>query len=273
MTELIAQLVRFGLPFVFLSVFIEQIGLPVPAVPVLVLAGALAAQGRVSAPAALLMAVLASLLADSIWFWLGRRQGPRILKTVCRISLSPDSCVRRMEWLYERLGLRSLLFAKWVPGFSTVAPPLAGALRARPLAFLLWDGAGALVWAGAALGAGLLFHRAVDRLLTALESLGAFGVVVLAGGLLAYIAWRFYERRRFMKELRLARITVEELRDKLAAGQIPGSEPPVLIDVRTRGSVWLDPRRIPGSLRLDFDEIELRLSALPRDREVVLYCT
>ncbi len=268
MEQLIDHLVRFGLPFVFTAVFIEQIGLPVPAVPILVLAGALAADGKLPGAAALLVAVLASLLADSIWFALGRRQGPGILKTVCRISVSPDSCVRRMEYLYERLGLRSLLFAKWVPGFSTVAPPLAGALRARWVGFLLWDMAGSLVWAGAAIGAGALFHRAVDRVLGVLESLGALGVWLLAGGLVAYIGWRFYERQRFLKELRMARISIAELHARL-----DGEDLPVIVDVRTRGALWLDPRRIPGSLRLDFDQIESHLADLPREREVVLYCT
>ena len=269
MTAIIESLVRYGMPFIFLCVFIEQIGLPIPAVPVLVLAGALAADGKLGAPQALAMAVVASLIADSIWFWLGRRQGTRVLKTVCRISISPDSCVRRMEIFYQRLGLRSLLFAKWVPGFSTVAPPLAGALRASPLGFLLWDAAGAAVWAGASIGAGMIFHRAVDRVLALVESLGYLGVALLAMALVGYVAWRFYERRRFMAELRLSRITVDELRDRLAGAD----SPPLIVDVRTRGALWLDARRIPGSLRLDFDEIELHLADLAHDREVVLYCT
>ncbi|MEO8505516.1 MAG: VTT domain-containing protein [Acidobacteriota bacterium] len=269
MIAIIDSLVRYGLPFVFLCVFIEQIGLPIPAVPVLVLAGALAADGRLAAPQALAMAVLASLIADSIWFWLGRRQGTRVLNTVCRISVSPDSCVRRMEILYERLGLRSLLFAKWVPGFSTVAPPLAGALRASPLGFLLWDAAGAAVWAGASIGAGMIFHRAVDRVLALVESLGYLGLGLLATALLGYIAWRFHERHRFITELRLSRITVDELRGRLAGTE----DLPLIVDVRTRGARWLDARRIPGSLRLDFDEIEQHLADLPHDREVVLYCT
>jgi membrane protein DedA with SNARE-associated domain len=268
MHELLGRLVQIGLPFVAVSVFVEQIGLPVPAVPVLVLAGALAADGRLPAAGALLTAVLASLLADAVWFALGRSQGTRVLKTVCRISVSPDSCVRRMELLYERLGLPSLLFAKWVPGYSTVAPPLAGALRASWTGFLFWDGAGSLAWAGLALGAGALFHGAVDRVFGVLENLGSLGVAALGLALAGYIAWRFVERWRFMKDLRMARITVEELRDRLG-----GADVPLIVDVRTRGGVWLDPRRIPGSLRLDFDEIEHRLAELPHDREVVLYCT
>jgi membrane protein DedA with SNARE-associated domain len=266
--EILDSIVRFGVPFVALNVFVEQIGLPVPAVPVLVLAGALAAEGKVPGAAAFACAVLASVLADSIWFALGRRHGPSVLKTVCRISISPDSCVKRMESLYAGLGLPSLLFAKWVPGFSTVAPPLAGALRASWLGFLFWDIAGSAVWAGVAMGAGALFHRAVDRVLGVLESLGALGVWLLVLGLVGYIGWRFYERWRFMKDLRLARITVGELQARLA-----GEDLPLIVDVRTRGGLWLDPRRIPGSLHLDIDDLERHLLDLPRDREVVLYCT
>jgi len=268
MQELLAQIVRFGVPFVALSVFVEQAGLPVPAVPVLVLAGALAADGRISGFAVFAGAAAASLVADSVWFALGRRHGPDILKTVCRISVSPDTCVKRMEILYARLGLPSLLFAKWVPGFSTVAPPLAGALRAPWVGFLFWDLAGSAAWAGIAMGAGALFHRAVDRVLGVLDNLGALGVWLLVLGLVGYIGWRFLERRRFMKDLRLARITVDELR-----GRLDGVDAPLIVDVRTRGGLWLDPRRIPGSLHMDIDDLERHLLDLPRDREVVLYCT
>src|SRR5436190_8132725 len=221
MEELLDQIVRFGIPFVALSVFVEQIGLPLPAVPVLVLAGALSADGRVPGAAAFASAVLASVLADSIWFALGRRHGPSVLKTVCRISVSPDSCVKRMESLYAGLGLPSLLFAKWVPGFSTVAPPLAGALRASWVGFLFWDFAGSAAWAGIAMGAGALFHRAVDRVLAVLENLGSLGVWLLVLGLVGYVGWRYYERRRFMKDLRLARITVDELKSRLAGVDLP----------------------------------------------------
>jgi len=173
-----------------------------------------------------------------------------------------------MEWLYERFGLRSLLFCKFVPGFSTVAPTLAGALKAPRWRFQLFDALGAAIWASAAIGSGALFHTAVDRVLAVLDGMGYLALVAVAGALAAYVAWRFAERRRFRSDLRAARISVAELTDQLAS-----SEPPFIVDVRTRGAVWLDPRRIPGALRLAFEEIEERLSELPRDREVILYCT
>jgi len=268
MIDLGAQLVKYGVGFVFGNVLVEQAGLPIPAVPVMVVAGALAADGKLSPWALLGAATAAAALADSLWFTLGRWQGRRVLKTVCKIAVSPDSCVRNMERLYERFGLRSLLFCKFVPGFSTVAPTLAGTLQARRLPFQLFDALGAAIWAAAALGTGALFHRALDRVLAVLDGMGSLAVVALAGAFAAYVAWRFEQRRRFLRELRMARISAAELADLLA-----GPEPPLVVDARTPGAVGLDPRHIPGSLRLGWDEVEERLAELPRTRELVLYCT
>src|SRR5436309_12910420 len=167
MARLIHLVVVYGIPLIFLNVFLEQIGAPVPAVPTLIVAGALSRAGQMSSTHVLIAAVIASLIADWIWFALGRHYGYRVLRTLCRISLSPDSCVRETEAKFERWGLKSLLIAKFVPGFSTVAPPLAGASGRGTLAFVLYDGIGALIWAGAAVAAGRAFHRAIDRLLAA----------------------------------------------------------------------------------------------------------
>src|SRR5205085_2240191 len=169
MAKLIHYLVRYGVGLVFVNVFAEQIGAPIPAVPTLIVAGALARNGLMSSTHVLLVAVLASLIADWIWFLLGRRYGYRILRTLCRISLSPDSCVRDTEARFERWGLKSLLFAKFVPGFSTVAPPLAGAGKRGTFAFLVYDGIGALLWAGSAVAVGRLFHRQIGKVVEHLE--------------------------------------------------------------------------------------------------------
>src|SRR5256885_5531937 len=180
MSTLIHYLVRYGVSLVFLNVFAEQIGLPVPAVPTLIVAGAMARNGRMSSTHVILLAaVAASLIADWIWFLLGRRYGYRILRTLCRISLSPDSCVRDTEARFEPWGMKSLLFAKFVPGFSTVAPPLAGASRKRStLAFLIYDGIGSLVWAGAAGAGGGRFHPPIAR---GIAQLGKPALGALAG--------------------------------------------------------------------------------------------
>jgi membrane protein DedA with SNARE-associated domain len=262
------QLARHGVGFVFLNVLVEQAGLPVPAVPAMIVGGALVADGKLPPWHLLGAAVAAAAIADSLWFTLGRWQGRRVLRTVCEIAVSPDSCVRRMEWLYERFGLRSLLFCKFVPGFSTVASPLAGLLKAPRWRFQLFDAMGATIWASSAIGAGMLFHSALNRVLAFLDRMGSLALVVLAGALAAYVGWRFVRRWRFLRELRMARISVAELTSQLA-----GEEPPLVVDVRTGGALAIDPRRIPGALRLGFEEIAERMADLPRGREVILYCT
>lgn len=267
-SALFQSVASYGLPLVCGVVLLEQLGLPIPAIPVLVIAGALAVDGRLAAWQVLLGAVAASVAADALWFGLGRIQGNRILKTLCRISLSPDSCVRQTESVFERWGMPSLLVAKFIPGFSTVAPPMAGAVGARLPAFLLYDAGGSLLWAGSGVLLGMVFHRAIDRVISAIASLGSGALVVLAAGLAAFIALKWWQRRRFYKMLRMARITVDELRKLMDEGKSP-----VVVDVRTAGARERDPRRIPGALVMVPDEFDTRLAELPRDREVILYCT
>ena len=268
MFSLTQSVAAYGLPLVVAVVLLEQLGLPIPAIPVLVVAGALAVDGKLAAWQVLLGAVAASVAADSLWFALGRVQGNRILKTLCRISLSPDSCVRQTEAVFERYGMPSLLLAKFIPGFSTVAPPMAGAVGARLPTFLLYDSGGALLWAGAGVVAGMLFHRAIDRVIAAIASLGSGALVLLGAGLAVFIALKWWQRRRFYRMLRMARISVDELRSLMDQGKSP-----VVVDVRTPGALDRDPRRIPGAVVLAASELDARLAELPRDREIILYCT
>lgn len=265
---LLEQVAKYGIAFVFGNVLLEQIGLPIPALPTLIVAGALAARGDLSAPLVLLVAVAASLIADLLWFALGRRQGYRVLNVLCRVSLSPDSCVNQTEAFFNRYGLASLLFAKFVPGFSTVAPPLAGASNASVASFMAWDAGGALLWAGSGFAAGAIFHRAVDRVLDVLASFGS-GALVFVGSVLGlFILWKYAQRRRFYRALRMARISPEEVSGLIARG-----ESPVILDVRTSRAREADPRRIPGARSLELSGVEAGVSDLPRDREIILYCT
>jgi membrane protein DedA with SNARE-associated domain len=268
MGTLMKLVASYGLALVFVNVLAEQLGLPIPAVPTLVVAGALAVEGRLSPLLILGAAVLASIVADAVWFELGRRQGHRILKTLCRVSLSPDTCVSQTERHFERWGLASLLVAKFVPGFSTVAPPLAGAMRARFGAFLLYDAGGALLWAGSALAAGMLFHRAIDRVLEALASIGSWALVTLGAALALFIVFKWWRRRRFFLALRAARISVGDLHRLMDEGKTP-----LVLDVRSGPARLADPRRVPGAEVFDVAEIDQRLVSLPRDREIILYCT
>jgi membrane protein DedA with SNARE-associated domain len=269
MHEIVVQLSRHGLALVFANVFLEQIGAPIPALPTLIVAGAFAAHGRMHLAAILVVAVLSSVVADAVWYLIGKRQGHRVLKTLCRISLSPDSCVRSTESLFEKAGMRSLLYAKFIPGYSTVAPPLAGITGGTLRAFLVWDALGSLLWAGSGVVLGLLFHDAVQSVIDYLETLGFWAVVLLAAGLVAVMVVKWNERRKAKKLLDVARITVPELKRRLREDQ----PPPLVIDVRNRASHSYDARRIPGALRMAVDELDQKIDQLPHDREIVLYCT
>ena len=268
MSETARFLLAHGYSVVFAWVFAEQVGLPIPSIPILLAAGALAGSHQLSFTAALGLALAASLLSDFIWYELGRTRGHAVLNLICRISLEPDSCVRRTEDIFVRHGARSLVYAKFVPGLGTVAPPLAGLFRMRPLVFGLWDAAGALAWAGGFLGTGYLFSSELESVARYALRLGAWLVVLLIGALAAYLAWKYIERRRFIRNLRIARITPAELKRKLDAG-----EDVVVVDLRSSIEFDAEEAKLPGALHMDPKEIELRHQEIPRDREIVLYCT
>lgn len=266
--RLFELVIQYGVPLVFLNVLLEQIGVPIPAVPTLIVAGALTRNGQMSSTHVLLAAVAASLLADYTWFLLGRRYGYNVLKTLCRISLSPDSCVRETEARFEKWGLKSLLIAKFVPGFSTVAPPLAGAAQQSTIAFLIYDGIGSIIWAGAAVAIGRAFHTAIGRAIDRLEDLGGWAIAFVISILVLFVLVKWIQRRQFLRQLRMARISVHELKML-----IDGGREPVIMDVRNSGARKRDPRRIPQAIVAMQDEIDNHIAAFSVDREIILYCT
>jgi len=249
-------------------VFAEQLGVPIPTIPLLLAAGALAGTGRMNFSISLLLCLLATLTADNIWYQLGRRKGIKVLQLLCKISLEPDSCVRRTEGVFAKQGARSLLLAKFIPGLGTVAPPLAGIFHMRPWRFLLFDGLGALLWAGGYLGLGFAFSGELERVAARASALGGKLGVFLIGSLAGYIAYKYVARQRFLRELRIARVTVEELKQKLDAG-----EEIVIVDLRHSLDFEADPQTIPGAFHMDAKELQEKNDRLPRDREVILYCT
>jgi membrane protein DedA with SNARE-associated domain/rhodanese-related sulfurtransferase len=266
MDELIAQVGRHGLALVFANALAERVGVPVPALPALFVAGALSATGLIPILPLLAIAVATPLAVDLAWYLLGRWRGERAVRSICRFALSPEGCERQTQALFARRGLASLLYSKFVPGYSIVVLPLAGAAGVSLPRFMLWDGLGNLLWAGSAVGLGLLFHGAVGRMLAFLNRLGAWAAIVAVAGLALVVAAKWWERRRFYKLLRLARIGVEELRQLIADG-----DPPAIVDVRTTRSYAS--QHIPGALRMTLEEADKKLASLPRDREIVLYCT
>jgi len=263
-----AFLIQHRYPLLFAAVLAEQLGLPVPAAPLLLTAGALAGMGKLDLWSALALSGLACLLADGVWYEAGRRRGTRILAWLCRLSLEPDSCVRRTEDVFARHGARTLLVAKFVPGLSTIAPPLAGITGMSVWRFVACDGAGALLWAGTYLALGAVFDRQLEALARGIEALGGnllgAGVVLLA----VWLGFKWIQRRRFLRRLRLARITAEELKSKL-----DGPEPVVVVDLRHPLDFAADPVTVPGALRFSTDDLKSRHQEIPRDREIILYCT
>ena len=268
MAALVQFLLHHPYALLFGIVLAEQLGVPLPAVPVLLAAGALAGLGKIGAAPALGLAILATAIADLCWFEAGRRRGNKVVKFVCRVSLEPDSCVRRTEDVFSRYGERSLLFVKFVPGLGLMAVTLAGAFGLKRRHFLLYDVPGATVWAGAYLALGYVFSAQLERAIQAVNQLG-LTVAGLALGLIGlWLLWKYAQRRRFIHDLYMDRITPEDLRRKLDAG-----EPVAIVDLRHRLEFEADPRTLPGALRLDIGDLEQRHSEIPRDRDVVLYCT
>lgn len=252
---------------VFANVLAEQLGAPIPAIPTLIVAGALAGDGGLSASAVFAVALAAAMLGDAVWYAAGRRFGYRVLKTICRVSLNPDSCVRQTETFFERWGAGSLVMAKFIPGFSTVAPPLAGAMGLSWWRFVWFNAIGAAVWIGVGLGAGWLFHRQVDGLLVNMEAMGTWAMIFLGSLFVLFIAIKWWERQRLFRMLRMARISVEELHRLM-----DGGHDPVIVDVRSSVAKSIDRRHIPGAIKIEMAELDEKLRDLPKDREIILYC-
>ena len=261
-------LIRHGLPLVFAVVFVEQMGLPLPALPWLLAAGALSALGRFNFASGLLVTVIACLIADAIWFCLGRYRGNQVLGLLCRISLEPDSCVRRTQNVFTKYGLPGVLVAKFIPGMSTVAPPVAGMSQISAGRFLFVDGMGAALYGGCLLGVGYVFNRQIDQILAAFSRIGGSAVSLLLVVAVLFIGYKFWQRQRLLRELRMARITASEVREMLQAGQAP-----LIFDLRSSAAVEEDPVVIQGAVHVRMEEIESRLNQLPKDRDIIVYCS
>jgi membrane protein DedA with SNARE-associated domain/rhodanese-related sulfurtransferase len=256
-----------GPVLVFVNVLLERLGVPIPAMPTMIVGGTAAAQGDYSVATVFALAVLASVIGDGAWFLLGRRYGMRVLRLLCSISLSADSCVRQTSTHFERWGAWTVLLGKFIPGVGSVAPPLAGVMRMDWPRFLLLTAAGSVLWAGLSIGAGVLFRRQVDELLDHLRGLGLAAALALGALVAAYIALKWWERQRFYKSVRMARITVEELRSLMQA-----PDKPLLVDLRGATERLSDGRAIPGARAINLAEVERRIGEFPKDREIIFYC-
>ena len=257
---------NLGPPLLFLLVLLQQAGVPYPITPVLIVAGAVSVHGHLPAAAVIGLAVAAALIADLAWYTAGFRLGGRALKALCALSLSPDSCVSDTERWFGRFGTRVLVIAKFVPGLGLVSTAMAGVARANLEGFFLYDLIGNLLWAGTAVGAGVLFHNAVGDILQVLAELGYWGIALLAAALAAFIAVKLWQRHALIRELRLSRISVSELKQLVEAGSAP-----VIIDALAPTSRQRE-GRIPGAIPVETLRLDSGGGPVPFDAEVIVYC-
>jgi membrane protein DedA with SNARE-associated domain len=267
-TELTRFLIQHGYSVIFFWVMAEQAGIPLPSAPLLLSAGALSAEGKISFHVLWLLTFCGAFISDLMWYQLGRSQGGKMLSLLCRISIEPDSCVKNTENLFVKRGANSLLISKFLPGLNTVAQPMAGIVRLSWLKFLAYDVCGTLFWAGTVLFVGRLFHHQIEDVLSLLRRTGASLLVIVLIAAAAWIGFKSIQRRRFLRKLRIARITPEELKAEIDSGI-----PVVVVDLRSELSLDEDSVQIAGALRLTPEELEVRHQEIPRDRDIVLYCT
>ena len=268
MSETLQFLARHGYIVLFASVLAEQLGVPLPSTPFIVAAGALAHTGQLSFAGAIFVAFVAAMIADLVWFEVGRRRGTRVLKFFCRISLEPDYCVRRTENTFARYGAKTLIVGKLVPGISVLATPMAGVYGLARSRFLLFDGLGILLWVGTFELLGYLFSDQLEDVLTYASRFGGLLTVLFVGALATWVGWKYAQRRRFLRSLRIARVTPEQLKAELDSGVDLA-----IIDLRHALDYQEEPRILPGAIRLPAEELEQRGKELPQGKTLVLYCS
>lgn len=258
----------YGYVLLFAWVLVEQLGVPLPAAPILLAAGALAARGQLSFVFAFAVSFVATIVPDCIWFAIGRRHGHRVLNILCRLSLEPATCVRRTQESFGAGHSTVLLISKFVPGISTLAPPVAGESGMSFAAFLFFDGLGAVLWAGALLAAGWFFGDAIERNPSLLDWVGRFSGVLLAAGIAAFFVVRLLRRRATLRKLAAARIEPVDLKELLDAGK-----PVHIVDLRHPIELISEPFTLPGARHLPPERLAERHMEIPRDRDVILFCT
>jgi membrane protein DedA with SNARE-associated domain/rhodanese-related sulfurtransferase len=265
--------VHYAYLIIFLWVLVEQIGIPIPSVPVLLTAGTLSATHRVSFIGITFAMLLACLIADTIWFSLGRRYGNSVLKLLCRLSFEASTCVSKTEGYFTRRGAVTLLFAKFVPGLSTVAAPIAGQTGMSYGRFLAWDLAGSLIWGETFILAGRFFGDLAKKSAPFFAWLGHFAIFIFAAMVLGFLFHRIWKQRKFLQQVRELRLEPSELKEMLDVAEKGGTTAPFIVDLRHPLDYLPDPRVLPGALRIGPNELKQHSEIIPRDRDVILYCT
>ena len=258
----------YGYWLIFGMALAENLGVPLPSYPLLLMAATMITSTHFSLAGLLLVSSLGALIGDAVWFVLGRVRGRPILRVLCALTLNPDSCVSRTENIFVRHGLKALLVAKFVPGLNTVGPPLAGMLKISPLRFILFDLGGIVIWAGSALALGVVFRTQVEWLLFWLATFGRLGLLILAVVIVGWVLLKWVERRRFYQLLEKSRISSPELKQLIDQGQEMA-----IVDLRSDFSFQADGVKIPGAIHIPPKQFEARYEEIPSGRPVVMYCT
>ena len=266
MPNLVELLQLYGVLIVFAIVLVEQGGLPIPAFPILVVSGALAVGGGINWAACLAVAVVACLIADYFWYSAGRFYGTRILRLLCKISLSPDSCVSQTEDKFARFGPKSLIVSKFIPGFNIIASPMSGALGVGTGRFIAFSMSGSLLWSGAGLALGAYFHKSVDQVLITMSTMGTTALLVVLVLLGLFVLYKYAERRRFHRTMEVERISMAEF-----ASLINEGHQPIVIDARSLTAQELD-AAIPGALSFNGGDTQGFMAGLDKDSHIVVYC-
>jgi membrane protein DedA with SNARE-associated domain len=260
-------LLRHAYVLLFAASLCEQLGAPLPAAPLLLGAGALAKAGSMALPQIIALSVFASMLGHSVWFWAGRKRGGAVLRLICRISIEPDSCVRRTEDLFTRHGGRALVAAPWVPGLAVVAPPLAGMSGMPWKRFLALDALGAVVWASLYAIVGFVFGDQILLGLNAAVRLGGWFVLAAGIALGAWLGWKVAQRHALLRSIAVARAEPEAL-----LARLDSATPPLVVDLRHQLDLEANPTSLPGAVVVGMDELLDWAEGVPREREIILTC-
>jgi membrane protein DedA with SNARE-associated domain/rhodanese-related sulfurtransferase len=266
MQQIVSELARYGLLVVFVSVLLGEGGLPLPVLPILMVAGALAGPGGYQLIGLIAAGVIGCLAADLAWYWCGKRRGGRVLGWLCKLSLSPDHCVRQTESMFAKIGILSLLFAKFLPGLSILSVAMAGITGMAAPVFLLLDTAGALLFVTVAILLGHALRDSIADILDAIADTGRSGALLILILLGIYLLARWWRRQAFIRQLRMDRITVAELRRSIEEGRKP-----LILDARSK-EVRLRDGAIPGAVPAGPEDLDAIVMAARGDREVVVYC-
>lgn len=268
MNETIQFLLEHGYIVLFVGVLIDQIGIPLPVLPLLLTAGALSGTGQFNLLSAISLAATGSFLSNIVWYEMGRYHGSAILGLICKLSFEPDACIRRTENTFHRFGKGSLLIAKFIPGLNAVAAPVAGVFKMSRIKFLLLNGAGALMWASGFIGLGYLFRHQLEEVLNIILNLGGSLTAILIAALILYIGFKYLRRHLMVRSLRISRITPEELKQKL-----DDNTDVSIVDLRHTLDIQNTSKTLPNALQIHPDELSNRYREIPTDREIVLFCT